>query len=403
MSNEHFDKLVKAAEAQTDAFEALTGSSRSMSVAWEKGRLKENNQSASTASGIRVVKDGRISFATTTKPEEGEKLVETALRLSQFGRDFDFSFAPKADADRDALYDEQIEKLGPDYLFGLGKKAKEICEELAPDTHFLCDLGFGVGSATLANSNGHQITEHSASTSMAVGVEKNVEGDFLTTYDVMSSNRLITEADVERLSRRAVDDYLASKTHLDLKSGKYPLLLSPTVVNNLITPIMVNVGGLNVEKKISRWVDSVGQKVCGEKITLWDDPEIDGPSNTLWDGEGMLARKRAIIDKGTLTGFIHSRATAEHCGHEATGNAQRGVGSTPKPGFHNIVVNNGDKSLDELMNMANGGLFIRRLIGVFTSNFLAGQLSGNVMLGWKMEDGQRAGRVKKRGAELQRL
>jgi predicted Zn-dependent protease len=43
---------------------------------------------------------------------------------------------------------------------------------------------------------------------------------------------------------------------------------------------------------------------------------------------------------------------------------------------------------------AEGGLYVHEMLGTFTSNFLAGQVSGNVSLGFVVQDGRRIGRVK---------
>ena len=54
----------------------------------------------------------------------------------------------------------------------------------------------------------------------------------------------------------------------------------------------------------------------------------------------------------------------------------------------------GDATLAKLMKEAEGGLYIDQMLGTFTSNFLAGQVSGNVSLGYAIKGGERIGRVK---------
>ena len=66
----------------------------------------------------------------------------------------------------------------------------------------------------------------------------------------------------------------------------------------------------------------------------------------------------------------------------------------PAPGFHNIVMEGGEDSLESLYAQVNNGLCIDRMLGTFTSNFLAGQVSGNISLGYKVADGKRLGRIK---------
>jgi PmbA protein len=114
----------------------------------------------------------------------------------------------------------------------------------------------------------------------------------------------------------------------------------------------------------------------------------------LYDGEGIVTRKRPIIEKGVLRGFIHTLSTAHDCGHEPTGNAARGVSTQPVPGTHNVVMDAGADELADLYRKAENGLYVTQLLGTFTSNFLAGQVSGNISLGFHMKDGKPTGRVK---------
>ena len=66
----------------------------------------------------------------------------------------------------------------------------------------------------------------------------------------------------------------------------------------------------------------------------------------------------------------------------------------PQPGLHNLVMEAGKDDLNGLMKQAEGGLYLSQLLGSFTSNFLAGQVSGNISLGFLVKDGQKVGRVK---------
>jgi PmbA protein len=114
----------------------------------------------------------------------------------------------------------------------------------------------------------------------------------------------------------------------------------------------------------------------------------------LYDGEGTVTQKRPIVEAGVLRGFVHTLSTAHKCGHAPTGNSQRAVSSQPAPGFHNVVMNAGDAEIDQMLKDAEGGVCVRSMLGTFTSNFLAGQVSGNISLGYLVRDGRKTGRVK---------
>lgn len=130
----------------------------------------------------------------------------------------------------------------------------------------------------------------------------------------------------------------------------------------------------------------MGEQLFDERLTLVDDPfHEEGAGGGLYDGEGVPTQKRAIIEKGVVNGFQHTLSTAKRCGHEPTGNAQRSVSSLPNPGMHNLVMAHGEGDLDEMLKQAEGGLYVSQMLGTFTSNFLAGQVSGNISLGFLID------------------
>ncbi|MCA8939838.1 MAG: TldD/PmbA family protein, partial [Planctomycetes bacterium] len=304
-------------------------------------------------------------------------------------------FAPAAKASGNEEYDAALAEKDAEYLFDLCDSAKEKLKAKVPEALFSGTASFGKGYSSIVTSEGQSVSERYAQNSLSISAELNAEGDFLATYAGLSKPRVLTEADIDEVVERAASDFLAARKSAEVKEGSYRVLLSPDALSDALTPVTVCANGLNIEKKISRWVDSLGEKVFGDNISIWDDPQTkDGPSTSLYDGEGVPTQRRPIIEKGVLKSFAHSRLTAARCKTDATGNGVRSFASTATPGFHNVVMEGGDVALADLMSEANGGLMIRHLIGVFTSNFLAGQVSGNIMTGFKVEGGELAGRVK---------
>lgn len=388
-------RFTDALSTRCDAFEMYNSDGRSLSVGLENDRIKEIRQGESSGISIRAVKDGKIGFSYSSKAEEDDSVAEAAIRMAPYGKPYTYEFASPAQSKRTRPYDPRCGELDVEQLVGICNRVKEVVKEIDPDAMAHCRIGGGVGKTRVCTSNHQDCHEQESGFQYYVGVQISEEGNFLHTYRYRSANAMIDESEILDAAKEAAQEFVSARKPARLVQGQYPVLFTPEALSDVLRPIAVSVNGNHIEKKTSRWVDSVGQKLFDERLTVFDDPfHEEGPSGGLYDGEGVLTQKRAIIESGVLKGFIHTLSTARQCEHEPTGNACRGVSSQPMPGFHNLVMAAGTDDLDDLMKRAEGGVRIQQMLGTFTSNFLAGQVSGNISLGFLVKEGRCVGRVK---------
>ena len=142
--------------------------------------------------------------------------------------------------------------------------------------------------------------------------------------------------------------------------------------------------------------DKLGEQVFDEKLSIYDDGTIDhavGSSPT--DDEGIPLRRTSLVENGCVRTFIYDLQTAGLAGAEPTGNGERSPNSLPSPGYHNAIVEPGDGgSMDDLIGGIDEGILVEYTMGASMGNLFSGDFSGNVHLGYKIENGKLAGRVK---------
>lgn len=388
-------KFTEKLSSFCDAFEMYRAQSRNLSVAFENDRLTEIRQGETAGVSVRAVKGGSIGFSYSSKVDEVEDVARAAARVAPYGKPYNFEFAGPARADKTLPYDENCENLSVEKLVELGNRVKDTIKSV--DREILAESNFSgnTSRARVVTSRGQDCEERSSSFGYFVAAKLSQEGNFIQTFRYRSSYNVIDEKEVLEQARLAAQELVLARNIAPLTEGKYRVLFSPSSVDDLLIPIVASINGLSIEKKTSRFVNSLGEKLFDERLTIDDDPFLpEGTGSGLYDGEGVPTRRRPIVEKGVLKGFAHTLSTAKACGHEPTGNAARAVSSIPQPGLHNVVVAPGDKPLSELMAQAEGGLLVDQLLGTFTSNFLAGQVSGNISLGFPVKDGKRIGRVK---------
>src|SRR4030065_459060 len=91
--------LAKKAAKEAEVFEI---SSEETQVRFESNRLKQMQTNQSTSVALRVIKDGRIGFATTTGTADRQQLVKNPTETASLGSEAKFLLPgdiryPKAD------------------------------------------------------------------------------------------------------------------------------------------------------------------------------------------------------------------------------------------------------------------------------------------------------------------
>jgi len=160
-------------------------------------------------------------------------------------------------------------------------------------------------------------------------------------------------------------------------------------------PLIHGLNGKNVYRGISPMAGQEGERIFDEKLTVVDDPTLDGrPGSSSHDDEGVPRRRNVLVDEGRLTGFIYDLKTAALASAEPTGNGERGLFSPPSPSFSNMVVANGETSVDDIIAGMDKGLLIETPLGLGQGNVISGAFSNNLSLAFKIESGEIVGRVK---------
>jgi PmbA protein len=96
-----------------------------------------------------------------------------------------------------------------------------------------------------------------------------------------------------------------------------------------------------------------------------------------------------------VTRFYTDLATAVAIGAEPTGNGFRsGIQRLPSPGLSNLIMNTGGMPSKNIIQDCRRGILINMLMGAWAGNPYSGEVSGNIALGFLIENGEIAGRVK---------
>lgn len=147
-----------------------------------------------------------------------------------------------------------------------------------------------------------------------------------------------------------------------------PVVLDPTVAASFAGFIGSTLCADAVQRGRSPFADRLGDEVAAPALTLVDDgTDPDGLASAPVDGEGVPRGRTALIEGGRLSAYLHDTYTARRDGGDrrSTANGSRsGYRSPPAVSPSNLVVEPGERSLDELLADAEGGVYVTDVAGL---------------------------------------
>ena len=385
--------VLAALREKVEQGELYTLQSEATLISFEANQMKSASVEETRGQALRVMVDGRLGFAAVSGQVEPQALIASALDSARYGDRVSLAFpgaTPGPDVD---TYDPQLAEVPLDHFVEIGREIIATLRQVDGDAQINVEIERGVHHSSLRNTAGAATDQRSSSFALSISIERVRDDDVLIAYETchgVSFDESYRQS-VERLAGKMEQ----AKRPARLQSGHMPVLFSPRGSLVLCLPIMMGINGQNVQRGISPMSDKRGQVLFDEKITLWDDPTLCGrPSSSSHDDEGVPCRRKAVIQRGTCQSFLLDLRTAALLGEESTGNGTRALFSTPSPSASNLVMEAGDRPLADLLAGISHGLLVDSVLGLGQGNPISGAFSNSVGLGFAIENGEIAGRVK---------
>ncbi len=371
--------------------------SRSISAEIEKGSMKQASHVSDPGVGVRAFVRGCSGFASCAGFDRAKvrSAAEMAVALARSGTpDPDFRGLPAKERPPrpEGLFEKRLQDVRPEDAVVM---AIELADGAAGDRRIHsvnAGVSIGVGQIALANSNGFTACQKmTAFEVVAEAVAKSGQKMF-SGVDLGWSRRFDRKL-LSSAGSEAKEHALMGLNQCKVATGDYPVVLDPLAVGYLFEGAIG--GGLNaesVQRKRSYMAGKLGQKVGSEDLTVVDDPTLRWANGSYsFDGEGVPAKKRTLVDRGTLKSYLHDSYTAGKDSVKSTGNSSRGKSlwtfrRPPAISSSNLVIKRGDASVEEMCRESRNGIYLRLTFDY--PNLATGELSGLMMESFKIEKGE---------------
>ena len=387
-------KILDLAKKIAEAAEVFLVSSDETPVQFEANHLKHIQSKQSQIAALRIIRKGRVGYSVTTNPDDVHGLIDNAVETAEFGMQAKFELPAPNTYPQIATYDPKVESVSLEQMIGLGEEMINTVKEHTHDIICEAEVTRNSISVSIINSSGGKANYSKSTFSLGVsgslirGTDMLFVGESESSCHPITSTKAVTDTVLRQLEW-ARERALAPERVL-------PVIFTPNgVMSALIPPLMVAFNGKTVLEGVSPIGKCLGKQVFDKKLWLWDDATIAyRPGSRPFDDEGIPSRRTPLIEAGTPANFIYDLQTAALADKQSTGNGSRpGVG-LPTPSPNAFIIKPGGVSFNDMLADIKEGLVIEYLMGAEQGNILGGDFSGNVLLGYKVENGKIVGRVK---------
>jgi PmbA protein len=364
--------LIEAArKAGADAADALYVGEASLGINVRLGELEDVGRSEGEEMGLRVFVGQRSASVSSSdlSADALTGLVERAVAMAREApEDPHAGLAPEEMLFRGELLPLESDD-GADPSPAELKQRALISEEAARTISGVTNsegasAGAGRSVVALATSTGfcrgYTSSHYSGAASVIAGEGVAMQRDYAS-----HSVRHLADLDApEEIGRLAGERAVRRLNPAKLPSGTMPIVFDPRVGGGLVGHLIGAMSGPAVARRTSFLLGREEEQLFGEAITIIDDPHrVRGLRSRPFDGEGVATRRRALVERGRLAGWLLNTASARQLGLQPNGHATRGIGGAPGVGATNVHLEPGAVSPAELIAEIAQGLYVTEMIG----------------------------------------
>jgi PmbA protein len=372
------------------ADEAFAGAyrSRQVEVSWRDGRLERISEATTRGLGLELYVGGRYAAVSTSdlRPEALEAFVGEAVALARAlapdphrrlpdpelyqGRaEVDLDLEDPSQPDLDAVTRRRLAE-------ALETAAREV-----PGSDRIQSVSTGVsdGLSEVASfaSNGLEGVKRGTDFWLSAEVSvRDPDGRRPEASAASGSRFFATLEPAEVVGRRAAERALARLGATRGESAVLPMVVEARVAGKLLGQLLGPLHGAPLQQQRSFLEGRMGQAIGSSRLDLHDDPLIRrGFGSRLFDGEGLAARARPVVERGVLRSWYLDTYYG------------RKLGLPPTSGRpSNLIVTCGDRPRQALLAEVGEGVLVSGFLGG-NSNGTTGDFSLGVR-GFRIRRGQ---------------
>ncbi|MFP3063930.1 MAG: TldD/PmbA family protein [Sulfolobus sp.] len=318
--------------------------------------------------GVRVIKDGKIGLAYSTRLDE--KLLDLAIESLKPSKEDEFNVIPSR---------ENVEKLPLKYfdINDAFDKLSEILnsvEEIRDTANITSDYYEAINSIIkVVNTDGIDVEEERSLVNVSLSfVFKRDNFVSPEIYESISS-RDFNNLDIKGLLERVKEKAEIFKDYKSVGKKFNEVILTPKAISTLLSPLLSF--AVSLENGYRNRSPLMEGEYIKEGLVIIDNPRIPyAPYSRSFDGEGLPSKVVKIIDTSFVK-YLSNTYWSLRAGKENTHSSVRSYATLPVISTSLVEIDVNEKAEEDTV-------VIDEVQGVHTSNFATGQFSVTAPVAW---------------------
>lgn len=284
------------------------------SFEYRNTQLDKLHQSSENKLYVEVFVDGRYGSFSTNRIVKSEieafikeGIVSTKYLAEDICRQLpDATRYYKSDGRGLDLFDQSFDSISAENKLDIARQA--VDEVVGSDERIISvssTYDDGVGAEYMIASNGFEAESSDSAYNLTVEVSLKTSSDARAESYWFDSSIYWSDLKRSGIGQKALERALRKIGQTKIKSGTYDMLLDNTTASRLFSPMISALYGSALQQKASFLLDSLGQKITADVLTVTDTPHQTKAFGARWfDGEGVATTERTIIEKGVLQTYF---------------------------------------------------------------------------------------------------
>lgn len=374
--------FTKAKEKGFSDCEIYYSDSSSFKVSVYKGKIEKYQNSQSGGYCFRGLYNGKMGyyFSENVDTADVDLIIANAAANAEIlsGEDEEFIFEGSEKYADIKTYDEKLAEMTAEEKINAALEMEKAAAEY--------DKRITVNSAVvvtcenyiyIANTKGLNLNEKSNCIMALTEVMAEEKGETKEKGELWMGSS-ISEFNPRGIAERAAEKVISALGGKSVKSGEKQVIIQNETFADIFSCFSSNFYAENIQRGFSLLKDKIDTKIASDKITICDDPLLEGGYITRsFDSEGVATYSKKVVENGVLKTYLYNLKSAAKDNTKSTGNGfKAGFKGTVITSATNFYIEKGDKSFEELAAEVNDGILITDAAGLHSGvNPISGDFS----------------------------
>lgn len=359
------EKIKKYLESKTKKYEIFFQELEKETFSFEKNQEDAVINGKINGLSIRVIKNNKVGFSSTTNIKNYKACAKKAIQLSKLSNIKINNFPSKKKYSKIKAYSGSL------FDYSIKKVVNEIVSTAKKKGLFSSGMYFKIiDDLRIINSNGLDINQKEAQNIFFYSlIDKN--NNEISSY--LQSLFPIKEPELNEALQRLKDQKIKQIP----RTSEMRLLLHPEAAKDIIADTLSSsIDAEQIQKNRSFLTNKINKKIFDTKLTIIDNAIEKGLLNSRsFDSEGIPSQKTIVFKDGVFKSALYNLETAQIENKKSTGNALRSYNTSSLIFPTNFIFLNGKKSINDIISQIKEGIYVRGVMGAHTIQDATGEFS----------------------------